>query len=78
MFYVENVPIPFTHATWRGRFRACRGVGASLSGKEVEAFDRDLARTILEMVSSDTFTVLHQMIAHVLVSKGEITYPIER
>lgn len=49
-----------------------------LSREEVEAFDRDLARAIREIMSSDTFTVLYQMVSHVLVSKVEITNLIER
>jgi SAM-dependent methyltransferase len=35
--------IPFTHEGWRGRLRACRGVGATLPPAQVEAFDRALA-----------------------------------
>ncbi len=38
--YVE--PVVFTHAGWRGRIRACNGVGAALESEAVEAFDRDL------------------------------------
>jgi len=39
--YVESVV--FTHEGWRGRIRACNGVGAALSPGAVGAFDRDLA-----------------------------------
>lgn len=39
--YVE--PVAFTHAGWRGRVRACNGVGAALDPAAVDAFDRDLA-----------------------------------
>jgi len=42
--YVE--PVPFTHEGWRGRIRACSGVGASLDPSAVEAFDRDLAELL--------------------------------
>lgn len=38
--YVE--PVAFTHAAWRGRMRACNGVGQSLDPAAVEAFDREL------------------------------------
>lgn len=39
--YTETVS--FTHEGWRGRARACNGVGASLTPSQVGAFDRDLA-----------------------------------
>lgn len=39
--YVETVG--FDHQGWRGRMRACNGVGAALDDEQVEAFDRDLA-----------------------------------
>lgn len=39
--YVEVVG--FDHQGWRGRMRACNGVGAVLDPEQVEAFDRDLA-----------------------------------
>jgi SAM-dependent methyltransferase len=38
MFFYDE-PIPFTRESWRGRFRACRGIGAALSPSEVEAVD---------------------------------------
>ena len=31
----------FTREEWRGRMRALRGIGASLSGEQVDAFDRE-------------------------------------
>jgi len=39
--YVE--PVRFDHEAWRGRIRACNGVGASLGADAVDAFDRELA-----------------------------------
>jgi SAM-dependent methyltransferase len=44
--YVE--PATFTHEAWRGRMRACSGVGAALPPADVEAFDRDLAAMLAE------------------------------
>jgi SAM-dependent methyltransferase len=35
--------VSYTPEAWRGRIRASAGVGASLPGERVEAFDRDLA-----------------------------------
>jgi len=44
--YVE--PATFTHEAWRGRMRACSGVGASMPPADVEAFDRELAAMLAE------------------------------
>ena len=63
MFYYDEA-IPFTRETWRGRIRACRGVGATLPAKEVERFDREHAR-LLEQTVSETFTVLHRIDCHI-------------
>src|SRR6187397_2941811 len=41
MFWFD-ADVPFTRAGWRGRMRACRGVGASLSEADVAAFDAAL------------------------------------
>jgi hypothetical protein len=35
-----DVEIPFTHEAWRGRMRSCNGIGATLPGPAVDAFDR--------------------------------------
>ncbi|TPV93192.1 MAG: GNAT family N-acetyltransferase [Myxococcales bacterium FL481] len=39
--YVE--PVRFTHQSWRGRVRACNGVGATMAPQVVERFDAELA-----------------------------------
>ena len=39
MFYYDEA-IPFSRETWRGRMRALRGIGASLSQEQVENFAR--------------------------------------
>lgn len=39
-----NEPIHFTHEGWRGRIRACRGVGAALPPDRAEEFDRELEK----------------------------------
>ena len=38
MFHYDE-PIPFSRESWRGRIRACRGVGASPPEAEVLRFD---------------------------------------
>jgi len=64
MFFYDEA-LPFTRESWRGRFRACRGVGASLTPAQIEAFDRAHAALLDEIVPEE-FTVLHRIDAHVL------------
>ena len=71
-FHAMVEPVAFTRETWRGRIRACRGVGASLAPDEVERFDAE-HRRLLEAIAPEAFTVLHQMTIHVFVRKGTIT-----
>jgi hypothetical protein len=52
--------LPFTRDSWRGRIRACRGIGASLSAEDGERFDREHA-ALLQEIAAETFTVLHQI-----------------
>jgi len=69
-FFYYDEPIPFTHASWRGRMRAHRGVAASLSSKEVASFDADLS-TLLEQTMSPEFTVLHRLHVQIFRFKSE-------
>lgn len=64
MFWFD-ADVPFTRASWRGRMRACRGVGAALPDADVAAFDADLAAW-LEAHAAPTFTVRHRVDAHVV------------
>lgn len=64
MFWFDEA-VPFTREGWRGRMRACRGVGATLATDEVDAFDAEHAR-LLEQIAPPRFTVLHRVDAHVL------------
>ncbi len=63
MFYYDE-PIAFTRESWRGRFRACRGVGASLTPEEVQAFDAEHAKLLQDTVGEE-FAVLHRIDAHI-------------
>jgi len=63
MFWFD-VDVPFSRASWRGRMRACRGVGAALAPAEVEAFDGSLAAW-LDANVGERFTVRHRVDAHV-------------
>lgn len=57
--------IPFTRESWRGRVRASRGVGASLSPEQVEAFDRD-HEELLRSIAPSQFTILHRIEARIV------------
>lgn len=63
--FVFDEAIAFTHESWRGRMRACRGVGAALSEQEVRRFDADLA-ALLSRIAPAEFHVRHRIDAHVL------------
>lgn len=66
--FVFDEPIPYTHESWLGRFRACRGVGASLSEAEVAVFDREHAEQLKTNVPSE-FSVLHRLDAVIFKPK---------
>lgn len=53
-----TLDIPFTRETWNGRMKACRGVGASLSAEEVEAWEAE-HRLLLEQIAPAAFKVKH-------------------
>lgn len=58
----------FTRESWRGRIRACRGIGAELSAEEVQAFDAELD-ALLRNIAPEEFTVLHWIDAHILAPR---------
>lgn len=62
-------PIQFTREQWRGRIRACRGIGASLSPRKIAEFDSELASLLGRRVP-DEFTILHEMLIYCFVRKG--------
>ena len=53
-----DVMIPFTKESWHGRMKACRGVGASLSGEELAKWEEEHKR-FLDTISSEQFEVHH-------------------
>lgn len=67
MFYYDE-PIPFTRETWRGRIRACRGVGATLNPEEIGRFD-EAHEALLWRIAPDEFTILHRLDAHFFAFK---------
>lgn len=64
-FFWFDVDVPFDRGTWRGRIRACRGIGASLPPNRVEAFDSEHA-ALLARIAVDKFTVRHRVDARIL------------
>ena len=68
MFYYDY-PVPFTHESWRGRVRACRGVGAGLDPDAVKKFDEAHCEMLKRLVPNE-FTVLHRIDAHFFVFKS--------
>jgi hypothetical protein len=68
--FVFDAPIPFTRESWRGRIRACRGVGAALSPEEVSHFDEAHTR-LLEQLAPESFTILHRIDCHILQPLAE-------
>jgi hypothetical protein len=40
------VDVPFSHEGWRGRIRACNGVGPALTEEQVMLFDDELAELL--------------------------------
>jgi SAM-dependent methyltransferase len=63
--FVFDAAIPFTRESWRGRMRACRGVGASLTTGQVADFDAAHARLLAQHAPAE-FTVLHRIDCFVL------------
>jgi SAM-dependent methyltransferase len=63
MFWYDE-PVGFTRESWRGRIRACRGIGATLDAAAVARFDEAHGRLLDRMVP-ERFTVLHRIDAHI-------------
>ena len=53
-----DLTVPFTRESWHGRMRACRGVGASLAGDELDCWDEE-HRALLRRIAPEQFEVLH-------------------
>ncbi len=60
--------VPYSHEAWRGRIRASAGVGGSLSGDGVEAFDRALAALLGEEFPADPLQVPHRTFAMIALA----------
>jgi SAM-dependent methyltransferase len=58
-----DVEVPYTPEAWRGRIRASAGVGGSMTGERVEAFDRDLAGLLASRFPEAVLRVPHRVFA---------------
>ena len=60
LVYHEEYPINvhFTRESWNGRMKACRGIGASLSEDEINAWEQEHLKLLSE-IAPDEFDVLH-------------------
>ena len=53
-----DIMVPFTKESWHGRMKACRGVGASLSGEELASWDAE-HRKLLDEIAPEKFEIKH-------------------
>ncbi len=53
-----DVYVPFSRESWNGRMKACRGVGASLSGEQVKKFEQEHLE-LLAKTAPEKFEILH-------------------
>jgi SAM-dependent methyltransferase len=63
-FFIFDADVPFTREAWRGRIRASRGVGATLSADQVAAFDQEHA-ALLTSITPPKFSIKHRVGAHI-------------
>lgn len=63
-----DVMVPFTRESWHGRMKACRGVGASLSGDELLSWENDHWQMLTEKTPEE-FEVLHHAALAVLIKR---------
>lgn len=52
------IDVPFTRETWNGRMKACRGIGASLSEREIDDWENEHIK-MLEQIAPEKFSVKH-------------------
>ena len=53
-----DIMVPFTKETWHGRMKACRGVGASLSGEELASWEEE-HKKLLDQIAPEKFEIKH-------------------
>lgn len=65
---VYDIEVPFTRESWHGRMKTCRGVGASLSEKEIAKWEIE-HQNLLNKIAPESFNVLHYVAMTVLKVK---------
>lgn len=58
-----DLSVPYTPEDWRGRVRASAGVGGSLPGEKVRAFDGALARLLSTRFPGEILNAAHRVFA---------------
>lgn len=60
LVYHEEYPLKvhFTRESWHGRMKACRGVGASLTDREISSWEREHLALLREIAPAE-FDILH-------------------
>ncbi len=60
-----KLKVHFTRESWNGRMKACRGIGASLSEKEIAMWEKEHIKQLLNTAPPE-FDILHYAAAAVL------------
>lgn len=66
---IFDARIPFTRKSWSGRIRACRGIGASLSAEDIQAFEAQHMQLLRRITPDDAFTILHYCSIQILQAR---------
>lgn len=53
-----GLQVPFTHESWKRRMKACRGIGASLTEKEIFMWEQE-HKNLFEHIVPKEFDILH-------------------
>jgi cyclopropane fatty-acyl-phospholipid synthase-like methyltransferase len=69
-YHAYEEGLPFTRESWRGRMRACRGIGAALPADEVARFEQE-HDALLRQSAPETFPILHQVWLHAYTPLGD-------
>lgn len=59
--YTYDEDVVYTHEGWRGRMRACGGVGGSMDSETIEAYDRSLADILSKEFPEDPLSIPHRV-----------------
>ena len=63
-----DVNVHFTRDSWNGRMKACRGIEASLSKEDTEAWEKE-HKALLNSIAPEEFDVLHYVAMAILKKK---------